>query len=320
LKVVSDLVFADLFAFASGSLGFVRVYRLDGRRAVVLLLEPQDNPGRSSVNAAEDLIDDLQRAFGALGELRVFVRFLDTPTADKWIELIAGRERVEFQRHPLDHVDSLLGHPLAPEPPNATCARLGGAGHPLLALVPPPEPERNRLDDLAVVSVADLPWPHNPARCQWHERYQLLQGLYPSGCRAPAIGAHWFLTLDEAAFAACPYHEADWKRIASVAVTVFHTLRDEDDVDTAIAAVRRALGDSAEATWCVSLYLDPLVWSPGHATVVNGQHRSCALKASGAPLCVIDVDGRYVAEPVVGDPRRRAASTVASYWAEQASR
>src|SRR4051812_33841087 len=87
--VTTELVFADLFAFAQGSLAWVRVYRRRDRRTIVLVVEPIDNPGRSSVNAAEELLADLHRAFGEPGELRVFVSFVDDRRGPDWTELVA---------------------------------------------------------------------------------------------------------------------------------------------------------------------------------------------------------------------------------------
>ena len=91
------------------------------------------------------------------------------------------------------------------------------------------------------------------------------------------------------------------------------------ELEDVVEAITRILGDTPEGAWCRSLFSDPIVWGPGQDSVTNGQHRSCALRASGAPFCVVDVDGAFVIEPVAADPRRRAAAAVAAYWARRAA-
>lgn len=77
----------------------------------------------------------------------------------------------------------------------------------MLSLIPPPDPPRDRLRDLRVIAVADLPWPHNPSACKWSERFEQIEAVYPpSGHPDPAVGAHWFLTLTDDDLGACRYH------------------------------------------------------------------------------------------------------------------
>lgn len=317
----SELIFADLFAFGYGSLAWVRVYRLGGGEVIVLALNPTDNPSASVANAAERLLSGLNHSFGGLGRLRVFIRFPDDPRGEGWTEILDVANTPEFQRHSMDEMTSLIDQEI-PEPAvaDATCASLGGQDHPLLAMIPSPDPERNVIDRLAVVAVADLPWPHHPGACYWKQRFEQLHSLYPVERNDhPAVGAHWFLTLTEADFEACRYHQADWKKIAEVSVNVFRELGDAAVVDNALEAVDRILGDSPEGRWCASLFRDPIVWPSKHSSVANGQHRSCALRASGAPLCVVDVEDTFIKDPTPGNPWRRAAAEVASYWANQAA-
>ena len=316
------LVFDDLFAYAQQSLGWVRVF--DGgteEEAIALVVEPRDNPGQSAVNAAEGLVSDLERVFGGLGRMRMLVAFVDDPRGEGWTELLEDGGRVEFERRSIEYVEALVGEAATTrELAEPTCTGLGGEGHALLALLQPPELPRNPIDDLAIVAIADLAWPHNPARCRWRNRFERLEGLYPgSRHHQAAVGAHWFLTLTEPELADCGYHEGDWKVIVDASVRVLRALEPGATLDDAAAAVEEMLGESIEAEWCHSLFVDPIVWNPDVNSVVNGQHRACALRASGAPLCVVDADGGYVSDPVAGDPRRRAAAEIASYWARRAA-
>jgi hypothetical protein len=317
----AELLFTDLFAYGDGSLGWLRVYRRDSQTAVALVLNPTDNPGSSAVNAAEQLLADLARSFPNLGELRVFVRFPDDPRGNGWTEVLDDADAVAFERRTVEDVEALLGASLLePHLADASCAGLGGEHHPLLALIPPPEEDVDRLDRMAVVAVADLPWAHNPGSCHWKPRFEKLEALYPpSRHHRPALGAHWYLTLTESDFAACRYHECDWKRVAAVAVEVFKSVAEGAEIDDVFGAITDALRESVEGGWCASLFADPIVWNPGEASVINGQHRTCALKASGAPFCVANVAGAFVPEPLAGDPRRRAAAEVASFWARYAA-
>jgi hypothetical protein len=322
ISSVPDLVFKDLFAYGKGSLGWARVYRTDSEHAIALVLNPTDSPGSSAVNAAEQLLGAIGRAFAGMGELRVFGRFPDDPRGDGWTELLNGAGGVDFERHGREEVEGLLGVDLDElEPEDASCAGLGGASHPLLALIPPPEEEVDPLARMAVIAVADLPWAHNPSYCHWKSRFADLEGLYPpSRDDRPALGAHWFLTLTDTDLAACSYHQADWKRVAAVAVEVFESLSQDATIEDVPEAVADLLGGSPEAEWCTSLFTDPIVWDPGNPSITNGQHRTCALKASNAPYCVVDVYGAFVDEPVAAEPRRRAAAEVSAFWVRQAAR
>lgn len=311
-------VFDDLVAYGGRAIAWVRVYPLEDGGAIALAFNPADNPGPSVVNGAEALVDRLTRMFPAVEGLRVFTRFPGDSREKGWTELVFDEDRLEFERRAIEEVETLVGDRLVdPEEDAATCAALGGENHPLLVLIPRPQPERNPLDELTVVAVADLPWPHMPSRCTWKQRFEDLGELYGPDRECPAVGAHWSLTLDEADFKQCQYHQADWRRIADVSVEVLRGLPQNPQRGDVSAAIDQALGDTPEGRWCWTLFTVPIVWSPGQDSVTNGQHRACALRASGAPLCVVDAGGAHVAEPVAGDPRRRAAAEVAAHWARR---
>lgn len=316
--MAADLLFKDLFPYDWRSIAWLRVFRLETGEGVAVVVEPDDNPGASSVNAAGSLLRDLRRAFPGLQPLRVFVHFPHDPRGPGWTELCDSDEEIVFERRTVEALCALVG--VTPvddgEVDEATCAFFGGKQHPLLGLVPPPDPPRDRLRDLRVIAVADLPWPHNPSCCKWSERFEQVEAVYPSsGHPDPAVGAHWFLTLTDDDLAACRYHQADWHRIAEVSVEVFRSLANDATLEDALAAVEAELGDSPERRWCSSLFLHPIVCRPKDRNVTNGQHRACALRASGAPVCVVDVGDEYVGEPRPADPWRYAAGDIASFWA-----
>jgi hypothetical protein len=190
----ADLLFADLFAYDSRSIAWLRVFRLETGEGVAVVVEPDDNPGVSSVNAAESLLRDLRRAFPGLDPLRVFLHFPHDPRGPGWTELCDSDEDMVFERRTVDELCVRLGVRAVDdgEVDKATCAFFGGEQHPLLGLIPPVDPPHDRLRDLGVIAVADLPWAHNPSRCDWSERLEQLEAFYPSsGHPDPVVGAHW---------------------------------------------------------------------------------------------------------------------------------
>lgn len=247
-------------------------------------------------------------------DLRLLVRFPDDPRGADWTEVLRADAEVDFRRREVAEIEALVGEPL-PDPSEWTCATLGGAYHPLLGLVPAPEPEFDPLADLAVVAVADLRWAHNPSSCRWHERFEAVRGSYPRTASYPAaVGAHWYLALSHEDLDNCRYHRADWRRVADVSVAVLESLETGATVDDALDAVHGILGESAETPWCTSLFVDPITFERVADSVSDGQHRSCALRVSGADLCVADIggDARYTPRP--SDPRRQAVAEVARFW------
>jgi hypothetical protein len=85
-------------------------------------------------------------------------------------------------------------------------------------------------------------------------------------------------------------------------------------------AIGSQLDDPAEAYWCHSLFSHPIAWKPGQTSVVNGQHRACALRASGALWCVADLCDGVMHDDHPGHPRARASAEVACFWIQQAGR
>lgn len=141
------LIFNDLFLYGQRSIAWLQLFNPSDSGAVALVTEPSDNPGQSCVNAAEHLYVDINRAFAGLGEIHIFVRFLDDFDTRTWTELLPGQERMDFKRGvSATEVERLCpGAEQIPwEMQDCSCAALGGARHPLLALIPPPVPERNQ--------------------------------------------------------------------------------------------------------------------------------------------------------------------------------
>jgi hypothetical protein len=248
---------------------------------------------------------------------RLFVIFPDTGAT--WTEVLweTGQAEVTFSADvPHAEVQRIAGEAVGlPPATQCTAAGLGGSRHPLLALIPAEEQPANTFDGMNIVAVADLPWAHNPFKCAHRDRFRAIRGLYAkdAGGDVPA-GAHFFLGLDAEQLAACPYHQHDWVAIADASIVLLEDLAPDSERHHVFSAAAELLPDGPDRKQLVCLFTDPIVWSPGHTTITNGQHRTCALKASGAPLCAALIRGERLYEAIVGDARRRAQSTLAAHW------
>jgi hypothetical protein len=103
-------------------------------------------------------------------------------------------------------------------------------------------------------------------------------------------GKRFFESLEDADFAGCEYHQGvDWLAIVRTSVRLFRRLKElpVSQLDAAIIAARLP---EAELWWLASLFRQPIVWRKHSPQVIDGQHRICAVRASGARLCVIDHD------------------------------
>jgi hypothetical protein len=315
-----SLIYDDLFGFSDG-LCHLRVYAIDEDHAIALAVNLEDNPGPSVVNAAELLQGRIAPAFAR--QFRLFSIFPEF--GPDWTEVISpgddGRatHRTEVTQ---SEVEQLVGVPVE-VPAATTCgaADLGGDDHPLLALIPDEVDEPGVLAEMEVVAVADLPWAHLPSKCANFSNFEAIRPLYDEGRDGEApTGAHFFLALDQDQLDACPCHRHDWKAIAAAAVQLFARVDPEADHDEIRLEASRLLPEGPGRDELAFLFFDPIIWSPEAASVTNGQHRTCALKAADAPECPIVTRRRLPADPSPGDPRRRAESTIAEYWARRLGR
>jgi hypothetical protein len=319
--VLRGVLFEDFFPFETG-ICHLRVYCGSQEELVVLAVEPDDNPGRSIVNAAEALIERIETVFG--DEFCLFLHFPSSPgKAPVWTEVSIDteEERANFDRREIPHaeIEQLVGEQVSlPKTDAASAADIGGKSHPLLALIPPEEEEWMIIDEMQVVAVADLPWPHNPSECAHAERFESIRRLYDERFdgHIPA-GAHFFLSLNREAFSICRYHQHDWQAIAAASVELLEALGPTSDFDEVVDRATALIDEKADREQLISLFSDPIKWAPGETSITNGQHRTCALKATGAELCVAQTYGELRTKPVSTDPYRRAQSALAEYWARQ---
>ena len=307
-----NVVFHGLYAFDARSVCELRVFE-NATGRVVVATEVEDNPGMSVVNAIQALARDVERDFGEAPTTWISHFPGAGSMAPNWAEASVNDAGVDWNETSRGEVEKLVGVELSePAREQHTMAAVGGEQHPLLGLIEDEEEYRPLGSRLMVVPVALLPWPHNPSRCPYHARFEQISRSYPPACwTTGAAGAHFFLTLTDEDFSTCLYHMPDWRRVAEVSVEVFEALPLEAERDEAIAAMSGRFTEKLEAEALNSLFTDPIAWSPESSTITNGQHRTCALKASGAPLCVIDTYGESVQLKAMGDPSDRARADLA---------
>ncbi|MFF4448729.1 hypothetical protein [Streptomyces sp. NPDC001502] len=140
------------------------------------------------------------------------------------------------------------------------------------------------------VAASRLPWPHDLFKCPYGERAKALAATYPDG-HGKTARAELFTRLDEQAFAACPYQQADdWRAIAEAVLTFARAEPDSDEQDRLYHATHLSDRDRA---WFRSLIGGGHIWwDTGRQNLTNGQHRLCALRAAG--VAVIPVYGRHL--------------------------
>jgi hypothetical protein len=137
-------------------------------------------------------------------------------------------------------------------------------------------------EQFRVVRVSSLPFAHNPFKCDHRQLFD------ESAEDATAEGRRFFQSLSAAQFAACAYHQTtDWRTLASASVRLFRGFADRP-----VCELLRAVEGLPSSEWdreaLYGLFVDPIVWGRGNESVTNGQHRICAIRASGARLCAID--------------------------------
>ncbi|MEU0478348.1 hypothetical protein ABZ260_04070 [Streptosporangium sp. NPDC006013] len=181
--------------------------------------------------------------------------------------------------------------------------------------------ERRRLlqgvNGVRLVPLSSLPWPHNSFKCAHAERGERIERDYPDEQDADgalhAVHAELFTRLGPNDFATCPYHRANWQLIGALAQRA--VTHQGDDWRPFLTAAERDQLTARDALWLDSLFLDCIAWDDGDSAITNGQHRTCALRAAGVPLC--PVEGRYVPGDPYPEPRpacEHARQTITRFW------
>lgn len=274
-----------LASAGSGGIYWVRSYE-SATDAVVVVTEVPGNPGRSVVNTISQIATDLrQRSLVPTNRARWFACYpggFGGQSHAIYIEASVGESgEVDWPGHEysIEEVDELLGAPLARLPAHEEVLRrvldLGG--------VLPPPPDVLRWE---IVPGESLPPPDDPFRCDLHSEFLAFVAQHESFGRSRAeASAMFFDSLSADDYGRCRRHTGDWAKIAATAVSIVQNLGPFADMDAISAAAEGYDLEPAERKWLHSLFADPMWWNEdGYG---NGQHRGCALRASGAPQVIL---------------------------------
>jgi hypothetical protein len=134
--------------------------------------------------------------------------------------------------------------------------------------------------------IADLPYPHLLWKCKWSEVWR--SEFQRAGKPDEADGRQrvfdaFAAGLGPAKLRRCPYHRADWIRIARVGVALIEG--GEHPTEAALSPALRQLRP-ADAEWLYWLFAEPIFISA--TQLGNGQHRVCAMRLAGVERCPIE--------------------------------
>lgn len=279
-------LYHDLFCMAKAHRGiyWLRLYELRGGRFQALVTEVPGNNGMSAGNGAKMIHKAIAKKFA-----------IDSHAIDLviiWPKLRNfGARRLERASYSLKiepgwrqikraDVEALVGE-LPPLPDHAELFRqvlaCGGRVR-----------ETHR-DVFEAVPVTDLPPPHGPYQCQHIDRFKKILGRSESFAKELAAGRTFIASLTPDDRRACRYHRVNWARIADASAQILaqHPGAEGDEYIATAEAWRLP---AKHRRWLVSLFADPIVLSEKRDHYVNGQHRGCGLRFSGAERAVVVVD------------------------------
>ena len=150
---------------------------------------------------------------------------------------------------------------------------------------------------MEVVAVERLPGPHG-LRCglsdEWRTAIEQAGLTHATMEEIARWSPTWITTRDPDDLARCGYHqEVDWRKIADLACRAFDEAiaKFGPEGDATHLPRRRFLRGlrPQEKLYLGSLFADPICWLPTTGYLTNGQRRSCALRAAGAPYVPVEV-------------------------------
>jgi hypothetical protein len=158
--------------------------------------------------------------------------------------------------------------------------------------------EKLRQDIFEVIPVTDLPRPHNPSKCTHRARFDAILAELGSFGRSGhstelEAGRRFLRTLTSDDTSACWYHQPDWKEIADRSAGIIESVGRQDPRAYLAAAAQENL-PAADLRWLVSVFDNPI--QVRGDSYVNGQHRGCALRFSGADRAAVVTGSDVIAE------------------------
>lgn len=254
-----------------------------GRRAVAVLTDVPWNAGGSAVNFIDQVSQEVgERVLPHAREIEWFTTYVSSETESEGyfarVRIIPG-ERARWdprlEREDLEHA---IGRALPHIPDAAELKeRVLEAG----GVEEEPAPPRR----FVLIEPSHLPPPHNPSRCGHYERFKSL-AVGPTRSDAIVAGTQFQDSLTSDDYRTCEYHQANWGDIVDVCVALLSQLGHEPDLNVVLERLASSSLSEDDRLWAWSLFHDPIVIGGGEYT--NGQHRGCALRASGAPLVPVE--------------------------------
>lgn len=151
------------------------------------------------------------------------------------------------------------------------------------------------------IRVSELPPPHSMHKCFYEPLFKEL--LAAVSAEHPELhwndqeleaGRRFIVRVRAEDLARCPYHNADWRRVADESVRVIESVGVADDNDEYVKAARGRKLRGKDALALMSLFKDPII--ADSETFTGGQHRGCALRFSGAERAAVVVDHEMTGE------------------------
>lgn len=143
------------------------------------------------------------------------------------------------------------------------------------------------------IEVAHLPFAHAPFRCAHSARFRSIMrthGLSECDHSNQVIAREFYESLTVEDFSTCPYHQADWEQIAAVGCAAVDRFGpDGPDIGQLGEVIERSSFSDSDALWLDFLFMDPIKWSDGAEELVNGQSRTCAMRAAGVEKCPVEM-------------------------------
>lgn len=142
------------------------------------------------------------------------------------------------------------------------------------------------------IPVGELPPPHGMFRCRYAGRFKELSEDAKSMEDFQVVGRLFMAELASYDLSRCKYHRTrchsvDWRTIADCADRIIAILGPRPRQEDWSGLVERAPVKRRDRGWLDSLFSDPIGIGSQGTGFVNGQHRACAIRMSGAPRVVV---------------------------------
>ena len=283
---MAKLLYHDLLCMPESQRGiyWLRLYQLRGGRFQALITEVPGNNGMSAGNGASMIHKAIAKKFSidmaALDLVIIWPKLRNFGARRLERASYSLKTESGWQQVKREDVEAVVGK-LPPLPDHADLfSRALACGGRVRA---------SFRDVFGAIPVSELPPPHGPYQCQHADRFEKMLGQSEAHTKALAAGRRFIDSLTPDDLRACRYHRPNWKRIAEASAQIVDGLpgAERDQYNAGAEGWRMPATDRR---WLVSLFADPIVLSEKRDHYVNGQHRGCGLRFSGAERAAVVVD------------------------------